>query len=387
MIPYGRQSISDEDVDAVTKVLRSDFLTQGPAVPEFEQRIADLTAAKHSIAVSSATSALHIAYLALDLGPGDVLWTSPNTFVATSNAALLCGASVDFVDIDPVTLNMSPVALEEKLRRTKSTGGKLPKIVAPVHFAGEPCDMSAIGALAGDYGFKVVEDAAHAIGATYGNKPVGACEHSSACIFSFHPVKIVTTGEGGLVTTQDDALASRMNRLRSHGITREPGEMVGPSDGPWYYQQVELGLNYRMTDFQAALGTSQLTRLDRFLKQRHILADRYDAAFDKMGIQHSRRAAGRYSALHLYVIRWPDKAAIGRLEAFKRMREAGIGVNVHYIPVHTQPYYASLGFTPDICPAALDYYRQAITLPLHPQLTDEQQEFVIGTVKKLVAGA
>lgn len=386
MIPYGRQQISDADVDAVVQTLRSDFLTQGPAVPAFEKGIADFVGAPFAVAVNSATSALHIAYLALDLGPGDLLWTSPNTFVATANAALLCGAHVDFVDIDPISLNLSTEALAEKLKQAERAG-RLPKVVVPVHFAGEPCDMAAIAALARQYGFKVVEDASHAIGSRYGTAHVGACDQADLCVFSFHPVKIITTCEGGLVTTRDATLAARLRRLRSHGITREADEMEGVPDGPWSYQQIELGLNYRLTDVQAALGTSQLRRVESFIAARHALADVYDKEFDGMNVRHSVRGPGRFSALHLYVIRWPDRSRLDRRAAFERLRTAGIGVNVHYSPVHRQPYYRRLGFSPELCPNSLDYYRQAITLPLHPGLEPSQQRHIVSTIGHLIAGS
>ncbi|MBV5265070.1 UDP-4-amino-4,6-dideoxy-N-acetyl-beta-L-altrosamine transaminase [Pinisolibacter sp. B13] len=383
MIPYGRQDITQEDRDAVLAVLDSDFLTQGPALPAFEAAVREVTGAAHAFAVNSATSALHIAYLALDLGPGDVLWTSPNTFLATSNAALFCGASVDFVDIDPDTLNLSVEALAKKLAETRAAGGRLPKIVVPVHFGGEPCDMAAIAALAREYGFAVVEDASHAIGASYGNHRVGACAHSDMTVFSFHPVKIVTTGEGGAVTTNRADLADRLGLLRSHGMTRDERLMRGRSAGGWYYEQVTLGFNYRMTDIQAALGTSQMKRLDDYIAGRETRALLYDEAFAGTDIGTQRRSADARSALHLYVLRWPKDAALSRREAYDRMRAADIGVNLHYIPVYLQPYYADLGFRPGLCPAAEAYHDQAITIPLHPRLTRNDQDYVIETVRKL----
>lgn len=385
MIPYGRQDITADDIEAVTRVLRSEFLTQGPAVPAFEAAITAACGARHCVAVNSATSALHIAYLALGLGPGDAVWTSPITFLATSNAALYCGAAVDFVDIDAATLNLCPQALGQKLARTRQSGGLLPKIVTPVHFGGEPCDMQALAALAGEYGFRIVEDASHAVGGSYRNQPVGACAHSDMTVFSFHPVKIVTTGEGGAVTTNDAALCERLSLLRSHGMTRDQKLMRGPSEGGWYYQQVDLGFNYRMTDIQAALGASQMTRLNAYVEAREARARAYDAAFAGTAFGTQQRAADSRSALHLYVIRWPDQAALEHRDAFGRLRAAGIGVNLHYIPVYLQPYYADMGFKPGHCPQAERYYEQAISLPLHATLTARDQAFIIDTVLALAS--
>jgi UDP-4-amino-4,6-dideoxy-N-acetyl-beta-L-altrosamine transaminase len=380
-IPYGRQSIGQDDIDAVTEVLRSDFLTQGPCVPEFENAVAAACGAKHAVAANSATSALHIACLALDLGEGDLLWTSPNSFVASANVARLCGADVDFVDVAPETWNMCPALLGEKLERAAMVG-RLPKVVMPVHFAGEPCDMTAIGALAKQYGFKVIEDASHAIGARHGGNPIGACDHSDITVFSFHPVKIVTTAEGGVATTRNDRLARRMAMLRSHGVTRDAGLMRGAPDGPWDYQMLELGLNYRMTELQAALGSTQMRRLKPFIERRHQLAERYNAAFAKMPVLTQDRHSGNHSALHLYpVVVGPNASTRERArmrgEVFPAMRKAGIGVNVHYIPIHTQPYYRDLGFKTGDFPNAEHYYAGAISLPLFPALTDSDQEYVI----------
>jgi UDP-4-amino-4,6-dideoxy-N-acetyl-beta-L-altrosamine transaminase len=383
MIPYGRQHITQDDIDAVVSVLKSDFLTQGPAVPAFEASIRERTQAGHCLAVNSATSALHIAYLALGLRPGDTLWTSPNTFLATANAAIYCGASVDFVDIDPHTLNISPAALADRLASAKAAGAALPKIVAPVHFGGEPCDMEAIAGLAREYGFKVVEDASHAIGATYRNHAIGDCAFSDMAVFSFHPVKIVTTGEGGAVTTNDPALADRLALLRSHGMSREARHMRWPSEGGWYYQQIDLGFNSRMTDLQAALGTSQMDRLESYIAAREECAGIYDAAFAGTGIGTQRRSGTSRSALHLYVVRWPESSPVSRREAYDRLRAAGIGVNLHYIPVHLQPYYRDRGFAVGHCPEAERYYAQAITLPLHARLTREDQDYVIDQVLAL----
>ncbi len=380
MIPYGRQDISDEDVEAVTAVLRSDFLTQGPAVPRFEAAIREATGAAHAIAVNSATSALHIACMALDLGPGDWLWTVPNTFVASANVGLYCGADVDFVDIDPETYVMCPKALEAKLIRAEAAG-RLPKIVIPVHFAGQSADMAAIGALAARYGFKVIEDASHAIGASYRDRPVGDCAHSDICVFSFHPVKIVTTAEGGCATTNDAGLASRMELHRSHGVTREPALMEGASEGGWYYEQVALGYNYRMTELQAALGASQMTRLSEFVAKRHEIARRYDRLLGNMALTLPRQSPDSHSALHLYPIQVEDRARV-----FARLREAGIGVNVHYIPVHTQPFWRKRGFARGDFPVAEAYYERAISLPLYPGLTEADQDRVVAALAGALDG-
>ncbi len=343
MIPYGRQDVSAEDIAEVVAVLQSDFLTQGPAVERFEAAVAEACGARHAVAVNSATSALHLACRALDLGPGDRLWTTPNTFVASANCALYCGASVDFVDIDARTLNLSVDVLADKLDKAERDG-RLPKFVVPVHFAGQPCDMAAIADLARRYGFRVVEDASHAIGARYRGEPVGTGRHADITVFSFHPVKIVTTGEGGVAATPDAALAERMRLLRSHGITRDAARMASASPGPWYYEQVELGYNYRMTDIQAALGASQMRRLDTFLERRRTLAARYDRLLAGLPLQLPHQEAWAASAWHLYVVQLADGARVTRDESFARLREAGIGVNVHYIPVHTQPWYRRLGF-------------------------------------------
>lgn len=376
MITYGRQDIRQEDVDAVIDVLRSDFLTQGPAVPQFEAAVADKVGAEHTIAVNSATSALHVACVALGLGPGDVLWTSPITFVASANCARYCGADVDFVDIDPKTGNLCPNRLEEKLREAE-VEGRLPKILVPVHLAGLSCDMARIGSLAKQYGVRVIEDASHAIGGRYGDTSVGSCENSDITVFSFHPVKIVTTGEGGMAVTRDAELARHMARLRSHGITRDPAEMTHEPDGPWYYQQLELGWNYRMTDIQAALGTAQMSRLDEYVSKRNELADRYDRLLEDLPLFRPSRSVGVRSAFHLYVVRVESSR---HREVFEGLREREIGVNLHYIPVHLQPYYKALGFAHGDFPEAERYYAEAISLPLFPTMTEEMQNEVITAV-------
>lgn len=384
MIPYGKQNISEADIAAVVATLKSDFLTQGNQVPQFEQALADYCGAKYAVACNSATSALHVACLALGLGQGDVLWTSPITFVASANCALYCGATVDFVDIDPNTRNLCPQKLAEKLAAAKISGC-LPKIVVPVHFAGEPCDMAAIKQLSDEYGFKIIEDASHAIGASYQQGKVGNGQFSDITVFSFHPVKIITTAEGGVATTNDSDLAKKMAQLRSHGITRDPSEMHGESEGAWYYQQMDLGYNYRMTEMQAALGLSQLSRLDEFVSRRHQLAAQYDDLLADFPIQLPQRNPQNRSALHLYAIAvQPEK----RKQVFDFLRENGIGVNVHYIPVHTQPYYREkLGFAQGSFPNAERYYAGAISLPLYFDLRDDEQKYIVATLQRVFQAA
>lgn len=376
MIPYGRQDVRQEDIDAVVEVLRGDFLTQGPVVPRFEAALAAAADAPHAVAASSATAALHLACAALGLGPGDLLWTSPVTFVASANCARYCGADVDFVDIDRATGNLCPDRLEQKLAEAAAQG-RLPKIIVPVHLAGLSCDMAGIGALARRHGVRVVEDASHAIGGRADGRPVGACANSDITVFSFHPVKIVTTGEGGAALTRDAGLARHMARLRSHGITREATEMTHPPDGPWYYQQVELGWNYRMTDIQAALGLSQMARLGGYVARRNALAERYDHMLAALPLGLPGRVPGTLSAFHLYVVRVP---ADRHRRVFEGMRRRGIGVNLHYIPVHLQPYYRDLGFGPGHFPEAERYYAEAISLPLFPTLTEVMQDDVVAAL-------
>ncbi|MEW6445850.1 MAG: UDP-4-amino-4,6-dideoxy-N-acetyl-beta-L-altrosamine transaminase [Pseudomonadota bacterium] len=382
MIPYGRQSISDEDIAAVVEVLRSDWLTQGPAIPAFEDAVRAHTGAPHAIAVSNATVALHLACLALDLGPGDRLWTSPNTFVASANCGLYCGATVDFVDIDPLTLNMSVAALETKLEQAEREG-RLPRVVVPVHFAGQSCDMRAIHALARRYGFRIIEDASHAIGGSYLGEPVGGGQWSDITVFSFHPVKIITTGEGGMCLTRDATLAARLRRLRSHGITREPNEMEGAPQGGWYYEQVELGYNARMTDIQAALGASQMGRLAEFIARRRVLADRYETLLAGFPLITPGRTPDADSSWHLYVIRLTQEAPTRRA-VYDALRAAGIGAQVHYIPVHLQPHYRRLGFRPGDFPHAESYYASALSLPIFPALSDAQQDRVVQALEQAV---
>lgn len=384
MIPYGKQDISQADIDAVTEVLGSDFLTQGPVVPRFEELVKTSVGAGFSVAVNSATSALHIACLALDLGPGDCLWTSPITFVASANCALYCNASVDFVDIDPTTYNLCPQALEQKLIAAELAGA-LPKIVVPVHLAGQSCDMKAIKALSDRFGFRIIEDASHAIGAAYGDEKVGCCRYSDITVFSFHPVKIITTAEGGMAVTNDPVLAGKMERLRSHGITRDPHLMTHAPHGPWYYQQIELGFNYRMTEMQAALGCSQMTRLHEFIERRQQLAAQYAELLNDLPLMLPYQLETTASSWHLYIIRLQlSEQSKTHLEVFNELRSAGIGVNLHYIPVHLQPYYRQMGFADGDFPHAEQYYQEAISIPLFHAMTDEQQLQVATSLRRIL---
>lgn len=385
MIPYGRQEITQADVDAVVEVLRSDLLTQGPVVPKFEQVVARHCGARHAVAVNSATSALHIACLALGLGPCDWLWTTPITFVASANCGLYCGAQVDFVDIDPRTYNLCPERLAAKLALAEQQG-RLPKVVVPVHLCGQPCDMAAIHALSQRYGFKIIEDASHAIGGRYQGKPIGCGRYSDITVFSFHPVKIVTTAEGGMALTNDAELAYKMSLLRSHGITREPQHMTHAPDGPWFYQQIDLGFNYRMTELQAALGISQMMRLDDYVARRHAIAVRYEALLEGLPVVRPWQHLDGYSGLHLYVVRLQlDRIGGSHREVFEALRERGVGVNLHYIPVHTQPYFQRMGFHSGDFPQAERYYAEAISLPMYPSLTESQQDAVVQALREATA--
>ncbi len=379
-IPYGRQSVTEDDIAAVVEVLKSDFLTQGPVGPAFEEAVAKISDARFGVAANSATSALHMACMALDVGPGDSVWTSPLTFVASSNAALYCGASVDFVDVDERSYNMCPERLAEKLDYA-AREGRLPKAIIPVHLTGQSCDMAAIHAAASKHGVRIIEDASHAIGGSFGANPVGHCEYSDIAIFSFHPVKIVTTGEGGMAMTNDPELAERMRAGRSHGITRDPALLERIDEGAWYYEQHSLGYNYRMTDINAALGLSQMDRLADFITRRRKIAATYDAAFADMPVMTPWQHPDAASAWHLYVIRVD---AARHRAVFDHLRAAGIGVNLHYIPVYLQPYYRKLGFAPGLCPNAEAYYAEAISIPMFPTITEEQQQTVIAEVAKAV---
>lgn len=377
MIPYGRQSINDDDVEAVVEVLRSDFLTQGPMIERFEAAVAARCGVRHAVAVANGTAALHVGVIGLGLEPGGLLWTSPITFAASANCARYVGADVDFVDIDPDTLDMSVEALADKLAAAEKDG-RLPDVVIPVHMGGASCDMAGIRALSERYGFKVLEDASHAIGGEYRDRPVGSCAYSDGATFSFHPVKIVTTGEGGMVVTNDDETAERARLFRTHGITRDPALMAGPSEGPWYYQQIELGYNYRITDIQSALGVSQLRRMDEFVARRNELAGLYREALDGLPVRWQEVPADVRSAYHLFVVRLEGA---DRAEVYAAMREAGVGVNVHYIPVHLHPYYRALGFGPGDFPAAEAYYASAITLPLYPAMGDKDAGAVVQALR------
>ena len=382
MIYYGHQHITEKDIQAVERVLHSDWLTQGPAIEAFEKKVANYCGAKYAVAVTNATSALHIACKAAGLGEGDVLWTSPITFTASANCGRYCGADVDFVDIDDKTYNMSVAELRHKLE----TAVKKPKVVIPVHLAGQSCDMEAIKALADEYGFKIIEDASHATGADYKNTKVGSCRYSDMTVFSFHPVKIVTTGEGGIVLTNNKELYEKLKLYRSHGITRDSDLMIQEADGPWYYQQIELGFNYRMTDMQAALGCSQMDSLDEFVARRRYLVKRYNEKLKNLPLRTPYQDEATNPSWHIYIIRVDfTKVKLSKKEIFARMRDSGIVLNLHYIPVHTQPYYQKLGFQKGDFPVSEKYYEEAITLPLYYDLTDEQQDEVIEALKEVLA--
>ena len=383
-IPYARQDINQADIDAVIEVLRSDFLTQGPVVPAFEKVVADYCGVQYAVAVNSATSGLHIACLALGVGKGDIVWTTPITFIASANCALYCGATIDFVDIDPRTYNISLEALAEKLADAKKAD-KLPKVLIPVHLCGQPCDMAGIYDLSQKYGFKIIEDASHAIGGKYKGEPIGNCRYSDITIFSFHPVKIITTAEGGMAMTNSAQLAKRMQLLRSHGITRDTDEMTHAPDGPWYYQQIDLGFNYRMTDLQAALGLSQMQRLDEFVSHRHDIAKRYNRLLADLPVKTPWQHEDTYSGLHLYVIRLKiSEISKTHRQVFDLLRTEGIGVNLHYIPIYHQPYYEGLGFKVGYCPEAEQYYIEAISLPMYPGLTESQQDQVVAAIRETI---
>ncbi len=384
MIPYGRQSINKSDVDSVISVFKSDYLTQGEVLPRFERAVARYCGANYSVAVNSATSALHIACLALGLGRGDWLWTSPITFVASSNCGLYCGANIDFVDIDLQSYNLCPKELKNKLQVAKRKG-VLPKVLVVVHFSGQPCKMEEVHKLSLQFGFKIIEDASHAIGARYKNFPVGNCKYSDVTVFSFHPVKIITTGEGGMSLTNNVELFNKMKLFRSHGITRDTSQMIGNSDGDWYYQQIQLGFNYRMTEIQAALGLSQMDRLDDFILKRHDIAQRYDKMMLDFPLITPKQDVNSFSSFHLYIIRLDlSKIKKTRKQVFNYLRESGIGVNVHYVPVHLQPYYKSMGFRRGDFPKAESYYMNSISLPLFPDLKESEQDKIIKVLERVL---
>ena len=380
VIPYARQSITKQDIDAVVEVLQSDYLTQGPVVPAFEDAVANLVGAKYAIAGNSATSMLHIACLALGVTDGDLVWTSPISFVASANCALYCGAKIDFVDIDSETFNMSPTALATKLEEAQKSN-RLPKVIIPVHMGGQSCDMKSIGLLAKQYGIKVIEDASHAIGGSYDSRRIGNCAHSDITIFSFHPVKIITSGEGGMATTQDISLAHRMRMLRSHGITRNETEFEFANDGPWYYEQQELGLNYRLTDIAAALGLSQLQRINAFIHQRNTIATRYNNAFASTQVAIPHINSDCISAFHLYIGRCDfENSNVTRVQLFQNMKNSGVFLNLHYIPIYRQPFYSKMGFNPKSFPNAELYYKQAFSIPMYADLNEADQDTVISSL-------
>ena len=380
-IPYGRQDVSEKDITTVINVLRSDYITQGPTIEKFERKVADYCNVQHALACNSATSALHIACLALGVTKGDLVWTSPISFVASSNCALYCNADVDFVDIDPISYNMSPDALEKKLNQAKSIG-KLPKVVIPVHLSGQSCEMDKIYALSMKFGFKILEDASHAIGGTYKGESVGNCKYSDIAVFSFHPVKIITTCEGGMCLTNDPQLANLIGRYRSHGITRQPSEMSKTPDGPWYYEQLNLGLNYRMNDVQAALGLSQMDRLDEFIETRRDIAKSYNDLLKNSIVETPKQHEDCNSSWHLYIIRLKKNKKITHRELFEKFRSAGVLVNIHYIPIYKQPYYKELGFTNEGFKQSEKYYEEAISIPIFPGLTNDEQTKVVSLIKQ-----
>jgi UDP-4-amino-4,6-dideoxy-N-acetyl-beta-L-altrosamine transaminase len=385
MIPYGKQDITQQDIDAVVDVLKSDFLTQGPQVPKFEGAMANATNAKFALAVNSATSALHLACLALGVSQGDVVWTTAITFVASANCALYCGADIDFVDIDPQTFNISIDSLAAKLESAASSKATLPKVVVAVHMCGQPCDMARIMELSNVYGFKIIEDASHAIGSKYKGQPTGNCAFSDITIFSFHPVKIITTAEGGMALTNNAELDSRMRLLSSHGVTRDPSQIMGEPTGGWYYEQIELGYNYRMTELQAALGVSQMTRLDQFINKRHELVDNYSYLLKDLPVELPWSSRDSHSSFHLYVIRLKlDQITLSHAEVFKALRDRGIGVNLHYMPVYMQPYYQKLGFSQGYCPHAEKYSAEVISLPMYPNLSESDQVQVCNVLKEIL---
>lgn len=384
MIPYGKQDISQQDIDGVLEVLKSDFLTQGPKVPEFEKALCEYASAKYAFAMNSATSALHVACMALGLGEGDWLWTSPLTFVASANAGLYCGSKVDFVDVDPRTYNMCPKSLEQKLVEAEKEG-KVPKVLIPVHLSGQSCDMATIYRICSSYGVKIIEDASHAIGGSYFGNPIGSCKFSDITVFSFHPVKIITTAEGGAALTNDKDLAEKINLYRSHGITRDAEMMTEPAHGSWYYQQIALGYNYRMTDLQAALGVSQISRLDEFVAKRHMVAKRYNLMLKNLPVETPYQLENAYSGFHLYIIRLQlDKIMLSHKEVFEKFRSSGIAVNLHYIPVHMQPFYKAMGFRVGDFPESEKYYSEAISLPMFPNLSEEDQDKVVKVLTSIV---
>lgn len=382
-IPYGRQDINQEDIDAVIKVLKSDFLTQGPEILNFEKNIASKVGAKYASAVCNATSALHLALAALDIKKGDLVWTSSTSFVASSNCALYLGADVDFVDIDSDTFNMTPKSLQSKIQEYLDSGKTLPKAIIPVHMAGQSCQMKEISEIVKPHNIKIIEDASHAIGGKYRDQMVGSCEYSDMAVFSFHPVKIVTTAEGGMITTNNEEWYRKIMDLRTHGITRDPNKLNRTNMGSWYYEQLELGYNYRITDMQAALGNSQLNRLDDFIKRRHQIAEKYDKGINSKFIKTPIRLEETYSAFHLYIIQLNENCTQSHTEAYNYLRENGVLVNLHYYPIHMQPYYQNLGFKEGLCPNSEAYYKKSISIPMFPTIKEEEIEYVIEKINSI----
>ncbi len=371
MIPYSRQSINENDINEVIKVLKSEMITQGPIVEKFEKTICSYTSSNYSVLTNSATSALHISCLALGLSKGDILWTSPNSYVASANVGLLCNAKVDFVDIDPENYNMCPTALSIKLKNAEKLG-QLPKIVMPVHFAGQSCDMIKIKKLSEKYGFKIIEDASHAIGGSYNNTKIGSCRFSDITVFSFHPVKIITTAEGGCAITNNEEIFEKLKLLSSHGVTRNPKFMAEKNSDKWVYDQISIGFNYRMSDMNAALGLSQLLRIDCFLKKRNKIAKKYFQQLKNIDLKLPKQEDYNLSAFHLFPIQVKNRKRI-----YELFHQNDIKVNVHYRPIHTQPFWQKRGFKSGLFPNSEFYYSQAISLPIFYDLNDELQDNVI----------
>ena len=384
MIPYAKQDISDEDIDSVIEVLKSDFLTQGNKVPLFEDIISERVGAKYALAANSATSCLYLSCLSLGLSKEDILWTSPITYVASANCALYCGAEVDFVDIDPLTWNISVEILEEKLKTARKIK-KVPKILVLVHLAGNPCDLQKVFDLSKEYGFSIIEDASHALGSKYSGEHIGSSVYSDISVFSFHPVKNITTGEGGMILTNNQKLSEKIHLYRSHGITRDTKKMINKEEGLWYYEQLLLGFNFRMSDIHAALGISQMNSLDKFISIRNELSQIYTEELKGLPLTIQRVRKEDLSAWHIFVIRLKlSELKLSRLEIYNSLRNKGIGVNVHYIPVHLHPFYKNLGFNKGDFPNSENYYDGAITIPMFTKLKKKEIKYVIQALKESI---